>query len=131
MTGSFSPHFVVEEDGIPEPRFEIDLCGRTTSNHQTGFGGSIISAMCETGVFRPNPVDIYATHELSPIRISLHLREEPYASSATSLPISGFPRFLMNEDKISGRSPCHVSHNGRSLKTTPIWISKMVFSVDR
>lgn len=120
ITGSFSPHFVVEEDGIPESRSEIDLCGRTTSGHQTGFGGSIIATMCETGVFRPNPFDVYATHELSPIRISLHLRAEPYASSATGVPISGFPRFLMNEEKNSGRSPCPVFYNRCSLQAMRI-----------
>ncbi|XDG06053.1 hypothetical protein ABKA04_005668 [Annulohypoxylon sp. FPYF3050] len=90
LENDFKPFFVVEEDSRnsrDEVKHMIDE-------------KSINTDMYVDGRFDMPNIEIYASQEPAVITISLSLRSEDYPYSASSyLPISGFPRELMIEDK--------------------------------
>ncbi|KAJ4391044.1 hypothetical protein N0V93_004658 [Gnomoniopsis smithogilvyi] len=85
----FNPYFAVAEEETQLMR-EVKL----------PLGESLISDMCLRGTFKFQQFKIFVSKELAATTISLCLTEEPYPISTNSLlPISGFPRELISEDK--------------------------------
>ncbi|KAF6832216.1 hypothetical protein CPLU01_06315 [Colletotrichum plurivorum] len=88
LQGTFEPHFVLEEIGTS-----------TREAQQIPVGETIINDMYIRGVFTMRNLRVFVSKELSTTNISLCLQPGPYPISRSALlPISGFPRDLMNED---------------------------------
>lgn len=58
-----------------------------------------IHDMCQKGTFEVETLYVQVQRELATTRVSLCLQSDPYPSGVTVLPISGFPRQLISEDK--------------------------------
>ncbi|KAJ0109487.1 hypothetical protein J7T55_000413 [Diaporthe amygdali] len=93
--GDFRPYFLVEDD--------ID--GDTRQKRQIVLSGAFIMDMEQAGYFEIEPLTITTAVDKkhSATRISLSLQMASYSSGATTstaLPISGFPRRLINEENV-------------------------------
>jgi hypothetical protein len=88
LKGSFEPYFLIEEQDHPSsPASAVILTEAIIRNMRRGY-------------FDLSIIALKASKERSSINISLCLQTVQYASCATSLPISGFPRQLISEDGI-------------------------------
>jgi hypothetical protein len=85
--GGFEPYFLVEDEAA-EP-----------ANHTIRLTESMINDMHLRGYFNIDPFVILVSKELSLTSISLGLQSEPYLSGASCVPISGFPRRLVEGGK--------------------------------
>lgn len=86
---AFEPHFILGEVGTPEHEALRIPVSET-----------IISGMCNRGVFSMEDANVIVSKELSVTNISLCLQPQAYSKSRNAfLPISGFPRGLMSEDR--------------------------------
>ncbi|KAF6818372.1 hypothetical protein CMUS01_11936 [Colletotrichum musicola] len=85
---AFEPHFIL--GGVEAPMDEAQ---------RIPISETIISGMCNRGVFSMEDVNVTVSKELSVTNISLCLQFQEYSESRNAfLPISGFPRELMSED---------------------------------
>ncbi|KAH6647653.1 hypothetical protein BKA67DRAFT_394493 [Truncatella angustata] len=85
--GEFEPYFLLEEEVPRSAPLRIPL--------EEG----AVHDMCHRGHFEIEPLYIQVQRELATTKVSLCLQGEPYPSGVTVLPISGFPRQLISEDK--------------------------------
>ncbi|KND92168.1 hypothetical protein TOPH_03144 [Tolypocladium ophioglossoides CBS 100239] len=98
MVGDFEPYFFIQEEGNQQSEIIIPLTHRP-DNSSVGFEDSIVHDMCLKRMFSTGIIKIFAKSELSTIRISLCLRDGTSSVTEVGLPISGFPRKLMSEDR--------------------------------
>ncbi|TGJ84807.1 hypothetical protein E0Z10_g3967 [Xylaria hypoxylon] len=95
LKGSFKPYFLIEEQDYPSsPALGLILTESVIRNMRRGY-------------FDLDIIELELSKEHSSINISLCLQTIAYASGATTLPISGFPRQLVSEDSIRVASNTH------------------------
>lgn len=87
LRGDFEPYFLLEEEVPRSAPIRIAL------------NEAAVHDMCHRGLFEVETLYVQVQRELATTRISLCLQGEAYPSGVTVLPISGFPRQLMSEDK--------------------------------
>jgi hypothetical protein len=87
IRGDFEPYFLLEEETHRSGAIKIPLT-EASINH-----------MYLRGYFNIDPIQIQVSKELASTKISLCLQSDPYPSGITVLPISGFPRQLISEDR--------------------------------
>lgn len=96
IRGDFEPYFLLEEETHRSGARKIPLT-ETSINH-----------MYLGGYFNIDPIQIRVSKELASTKISLCLQSDPYPSGTPVLPISGFPRQLMSEDRSRKGKVAHL-----------------------
>jgi hypothetical protein len=100
LTHTFTPYFVIREDGKPD------------SSHMVPISEQCLTSMCVRGGFNLKQITVTVAKQLSEVTIALCLQEGRYATGEADLPISGFPRALMSEDIVRS------THQNIPIKTS-------------
>lgn len=98
LSGEFEPYFLLEEEVPRSEPIRITL------------SEDAIHDMCQRGNFEVETLYVQVQRELATTRVSLCLQSDPYPSGVTVLPISGFPRQLISEDKADRNGPAYTYH---------------------
>lgn len=119
-TGDFRPYFLIEDD--------ID--SGTRQRRQIILSEAFIVDMETTGYFDIEPLTITtaADRQDTPTRISLSLQMAPYSSgaptTATALPISGFPRRLVSEESGSKVAKAEITVPSTSVGPSSVLVGE-------
>lgn len=99
-----------------EPCFLVELDDTQQTSQKIILNETVLQDMYLNGFFRIDPITIKAAHENPKVNISLCLQTRPYPSGVTALPISGFPRHLMAEDRSVLQTVTTSSQNSSALE---------------
>ncbi|KAG6355196.1 hypothetical protein INS49_004277 [Diaporthe citri] len=119
-TGDFRPYFLIEDD--------ID--SGTRQRRQIILSEAFIADMETAGCFDIEPLTIItaADKQDTPTRISLSLQMAPYSSgtstTATALPISGFPRRLVSEESGSKGAKAEITAPSTSVGRSSVLVGE-------